>query len=1134
MTTITDHHQRQQALDPNQSFAVSAPAGSGKTELLTQRVLKLLAQVDKPEEILCLTFTRKAAGEMTQRIIAALQLAREDIPPEQPHAYQTWQLAREALQQDAKKNWQLLQSPNRLRIQTIDGFCRNLAQQLSLESGLNTTSEPLDQPAPHYREAASEFLLNQLNRNGYLGDAVGTLLQHLDNNLNKLEQLLIGLLEKREQWLQHLISARDARPYLEQFLQQTIQETLETLAAQLQPVASDLCLLADYAAQNLVNRASESTVCNCLGLTGLPPCTAEAMAQWQGLVNLLITASDSDPGWRTDRGINIKLGFPTAKDDPEFGELRKTAFRDLLSWCRDQSGLLDTLLEVRYLPSEQYSDSQWQTLDALTKLLPALAAQLQLHFQQESCCDFTEITLAAQRALGDQDNPTDLTLSLDYRIQHILIDEFQDTSSIQFDILRLLTQGWQIGDGRSLFIVGDGMQSLYGFRNANVGLFLEARSQPIGNIELTPLDLQVNFRSQAGIIDWVNDVFKLAFPSRDNIARGAVCYAPATPFHPALDGNAVTVDAFFDHPDHIAEATRIVELVSEARLENPKGSIAILVRNRRHLENILPALHQAGHRWQASDIDPLAQRMPVIDLMSLTRALLSPADRIAWLSILRAPWCGLDLYDLYYLANTPITESPATASRYPLLLLQLMHYQQVSELSESGKKILQRISDVIIPAWQQRQRLPLRNWVESVWQALGGPSALRQPADMDHCLQYFDLLEGHNPITDWPTFEQAVTALYAAPDPVADSSLQIMTIHKAKGLEFDTVIIPGLNRSGGNDKQQLLMWRERITQKGQQQLLIGPLQASGDDKDPLYRHLQQETKEKNRLESTRVIYVGATRAISKLHLLFNIRTGKKPANNSLLARLWPWMESAVQQRHPCVSTHQFVDTTEEREYTKTRFTHIHRLSANWQQNTVVAKLRDIQNPPQKTGSSSAVVIETLNSDARHTGTVLHRILKQITYEGVHSWSTQTVTQRLTAWDLQLRYLGMTNTEQALIKLQQAVITMLNDPKAQWLLDHQHQHSQCELPLGYLDEEQQPRTAIIDRTFIDNGIRWVVDYKSSQPDENESVDAFLAQQKSTYRHQLALYEKLFRQLESLPVRTALYFPFSSIFEVFEGQ
>ncbi|MEZ5482739.1 MAG: hypothetical protein R3E73_11355 [Porticoccaceae bacterium] len=194
-------------------------------------------------------------------------------------------------------------------------------------------------------------------------------MQHLDNNLNKLEQLLIGLLEKREQWLQHLISARDARPYLEQFLQQTIQETLETLAAQLQPVASDLCLLADYAAQNLVNRASESTVCNCLGLTGLPPCTAEAMAQWQGLVNLLITASDSDPGWRTDRGINIKLGFPTAKDDPEFGELRKTAFRDLLSWCRDQSGLLDTLLEVRYLPSEQYSDSQWQTLDALTKLL---------------------------------------------------------------------------------------------------------------------------------------------------------------------------------------------------------------------------------------------------------------------------------------------------------------------------------------------------------------------------------------------------------------------------------------------------------------------------------------------------------------------------------------------------------------------------------------------------------------------------------------------------------------------------------------------------------------------------------------------------------------------------------------------
>ncbi|HBG29037.1 MAG TPA: hypothetical protein DDW98_00130, partial [Gammaproteobacteria bacterium] len=83
-------------------------------------------------------------------------------------------------------------------------------------------------------------------------------------------------------------------------------------------------------------------------------------------------------------------------------------------------------------------------------------------------------------ALGPEDAPTDLTLRLDNQIQHILVDEFQDTSSVHFEILRRLTAGWQQGDGRTLFFVGDAMQSLYGFRNANVGLFLDSRRHPLG------------------------------------------------------------------------------------------------------------------------------------------------------------------------------------------------------------------------------------------------------------------------------------------------------------------------------------------------------------------------------------------------------------------------------------------------------------------------------------------------------------------------------------------------------------------------------------------------------------------------------------------------------------------------------
>ena len=220
--SVADSVQRQEALDPQRSFAVSAPAGSGKTELLIQRVLRLLALVDEPEEILCMTFTRKAAGEMQHRIIEALGRAANNEQPKNSHQQTTYDLAKEALKRDEKRNWMLLQNPNRLRIQTIDGFSLNLAQQLAIESRFGDYSEPLDNPTPFYQEAIGELLLPALEQQGELGQSITSLLHHLDNDLNKLELLLINLLSKREQWLGHLLQSRDARPYLEMFLHQVV------------------------------------------------------------------------------------------------------------------------------------------------------------------------------------------------------------------------------------------------------------------------------------------------------------------------------------------------------------------------------------------------------------------------------------------------------------------------------------------------------------------------------------------------------------------------------------------------------------------------------------------------------------------------------------------------------------------------------------------------------------------------------------------------------------------------------------------------------------------------------------------------------------------------------------------------
>jgi ATP-dependent exoDNAse (exonuclease V) beta subunit len=112
------------------------------------------------------------------------------------------------------------------------------------------------------------------------------------------------------------------------------------------------------------------------------------------------------------------------------------------------------------MPPERYTDYQWEVLEAILKLLPYAAAHLKLVFGERGEADFTEVAQGAVRALGSPEAPTDLLLALDYRVKHILVDEFQDTSLSQWELLSLLTSEWVPGDGRTLFLVGDPMQSI--------------------------------------------------------------------------------------------------------------------------------------------------------------------------------------------------------------------------------------------------------------------------------------------------------------------------------------------------------------------------------------------------------------------------------------------------------------------------------------------------------------------------------------------------------------------------------------------------------------------------------------------------------------------------------------------------
>ncbi len=1111
-----DAQARVEALDPARSFIVQAPAGSGKTELLTQRYLALLARVDHPEEILAVTFTNKAAAEMRDRVLRALAGARDANPPEAAHRRLTWQLARAVLERDAAAGWQLGHNPRRLRVQTIDALCAALARQLPLASGFGAPPATVEDAHDHYRAAARETLALIESGNRWT-DATARLVRHLDNHLGQIEELLARMLARRDQWLRHVTGRRD-RPVLEVALANVVSDALaEVTASAPTAEAGEIVVLADYAAANLGREGVDAPLRACLALAGLPGGAHADLGAWLGIAQLLLT----DKGeWR--KKVDKKTGFPAASAgancaEKEAFDAAKQRWTGLLARLAGANEFRARLHTLRLLPTARYDDGQWAILEVLTELLPVAAAQLKLVFRARGEVDFMAVAHGALEALGPSGEPSELALKLDYRLRHILVDEFQDTSLSQYQLLERLTAGWEPGDGRTLFAVGDPMQSIYRFREAEVGLYLRARREGIGALRLTPLTLAVNFRSQQGVVDWVNVAFARVLPAAEDLGFGAVPYAPAQASHPALDGPAVSVHPQFED-DALAEARQVVALVAEARAAEPGGSIAILVRARSHLAEIVPQLRQAGVRFMALDIEPLGHRQAVQDLFVLTRALEHPADRLAWLALLRAPWCGLTLADLQLLVGDETEQAVWGAMNDPA---------RVARLSPDGQARLARVVEPLARALQERRRLPLRRAVEGLWLALGGPACVLTPADLEDAEVYFALLERIETaggLTDFALLEDELARLYALPDAGADpAAVQIMTLHKAKGLEFDTVIVPGLGRAPPPPGSPLLLWAERPRAHAEADLLLAPIRATGADKDPIYAYLKRLDAERGRLEDGRLLYVAATRAKRRLHLLGHAARDadgqvREPASGSLLRTLWP----AVREIYQSAAGAPMAAPAPDRETSTPALPGIRRLTSAW---------RLPPPPPAVEGAAAApppaeqvVEFDWASEAARHIGTVVHRYLLRIARDGVARWDAARLRGLHDTFLRQLARRGVAQheCEAAARRVAQALANTLADARGRWLLDGGHADARSEFAVSGMLGGRFVNLAL-DRTFVDeNGTRWIVDYKTGVH-TGAGLDAFLDREQERYRPQLERYARLVSGLDARPIRLGLYFP-----------
>ncbi len=1115
-------------MEPNQSFIVQAPAGSGKTELLIQRYLKLLGLVNSPEEILAMTFTRKAAAEMKERVLSALTEAQTSQCPEQAHARLTWELSKKALEQDQSREWKLMNNPARLRIVTIDSFCSSLTRRMPLLSRMGAGLDIQENARNLYKETARNILSLMENETSPYGVLVRNILRHIDNSKEDFIKRIVQLLEKRDQWMISFFDPREnleahplnenARKAMEQTLADLIRSRLGELKGLFSlDIQKTLLRVATYSGKNLEND-NPSHPCACLAnLLNFPDTTIDSLNIWKGLAHLFLTQANT---YR--KKPDVRLGFPANKDTN--AKKMKDEFAELVSSLQENPFLLAALAKVKKLPRSHFTNMEWDLLKSTIRLLAEINKSLKDVFSSRQTTDFTEISLSAISSLiqineyGEK-YPTDLLFYLDCKIHHILVDEYQDTSFKQEELLRKLTSEWNNEDDRTLFIVGDPKQSIYRFRDAEVGLFIKTQKRGLGTLRLKPLSLESNFRSQKNLVDWVNDCFQKIFPKNNDPDLGAISYTPSSAvfkegMHPGVLYHPVP-----HHNDNHAiseeEAQKITTLVKSLQAQYPSKNLAVLVRGRAHLTSIVRHFNESNVAFKAEAIDSLTDRSAILDLLSLLRALRFPGDRTAWLSILRAPWCGLSLTDIHALVELDIIT--------PVWFL-LNNPSRIKLLSENGQKRAQNLIYTIHPFLNGFADQNFRDVLEACWVSLGGPACLQgtSPDDIEVFFNKVEEIIASRQEEQFENFDQILTDLYASPLAVPENAVQIMTMHKAKGLEFDFVILPGLGKRIKGDEKRLIYWMPHGDN-----LLLAPIEEKGGEASPLYEFLSDLNKEKEEYETLRLLYVAATRAKSQLHLFGHLTPPKekeeewKPHSKSLLNKLWPhikkeWLEKLNEATEPKpVELNQL----------PTEMHSIFRLPLDFSLPIIENAISEGQVVDIKDEKYIEPKYDWAGNAARCLGNVLHRCLHDVALEGLDSWPKERIENLRPKFRSALLGEGLP-LEQAEEESNTGLLALsrlLEDDRGLWILaPHKDAHS--EYPLTFFQDNRYIRN-VIDRTFVDEGVRWIIDYKTgTHKGKGKSLEIFLDNEVKRYRQQLCRYENVLKKYgEKRPIKKALYFP-----------
>ncbi len=1207
-----DQAQRISALDPHRSILVQAPAGSGKTDLLTRRFLRLLAEVDDPGQVVAITFTRAAAAEMRHRILAELEKASARNATEHPaDEFSMESLAARALERSRQLDWRLLELTSQLRISTIDSFCRDLAIQQPIYSGIGNNLQISERPTELYRRAA-RVTLEKLGSPAPAGlsDAIKNLLLWRDNNWKELEELLVKMLGQRDRWMHTFVLSQapdwDAiREWLERPFAKTVRASLDNLAQLLNqvPGAGDEAIeLAQFGCTHGAGEMHRDLAERADFPYGPHEDTAsleDARSAYLCLANLMLTGED-----RFRRQISKRLGFP--KEHIE----EKLRMQDLIEQLAAVSGLEEALAGVRDLPPARYSDEDWLIIQASFTLLRHAAGELKAAFAEAGTVDFIEVAQIARRVLRGEDHlPTDAALAVADDIRHLLVDEFQDTSRRQHEFISALIAAWPERSDRTIFVVGDPMQSIYFFRDAEAELFrrVEERGFEFSEEEsfpLYPIKLTANFRSDPRLVSSVNDAFEKVFALPDG---SGIEFAQAEPARNPSDGPEARFQLHLEFapqskpgnssdPDaarqrqqiadereaaRTKQTNQIVTLIhshldrmESARSAGKKYRVAILGRARTALAPIAAALREAEIPFRAVELENLKDRPEILDAASLARALLNPEDRVAWLGVLRAPWCGLSLAELHAIAGSD------DASRPIAPVLALLH-DRLDLLSAESRKASERVLAAFASVPRLRSNLPAVSTgtlLQQLWLSLGGDYCVDATgrANLDLFWKLLDELPGGEQDLTGSALEAALEDLFALPDPAASSecAVQLMTIHKSKGLEFEVVLVPDLHARGGNNKPELLSWLERgIAEPDESdditEFLVAPLQFKGDDRGKARQWVDRIRRERESQETRRILYVAATRAREELHFFaqpaYKIEDDESRSLQEpricLLATAWPALGDEIRTRFDAWNAAP-QDSEEGKEQivetiaasggqsnlvfmpSPTPPTFLRRLSPDFQTSHASGQALNAQENVIGLSDANPYQRHQGGQISRALGNAVHKLLEELArLRETLDWDSASAAlenfrPRITA---SVRSAGVSLAEAQSVAEQAfaCAVSAARDPFGQWILSP---HTEAVSESGWAGiVSGNLRMVRVDRLFragleplqSRNDALWIIDYKTSH---NEGIDpsSALPVFRATFAPQLQMYAAVLRSLHSpdFQFRAGLYYPRMSLFDWWE--